>query len=102
MANTSNSSECPKLVEHFKKVYPVEQWKTEGFFEDEDLLDIACHWLRFDPPRPSLHFLLAVIYIIIFLIGLLGNSLVIYVIRSRYSLPFSKLHTEIKKNDFII
>ena len=101
MANTSNLSECSNLVEHFKKVYPVEQWKMEGFFEDGDLLDIACHWLGFDPPRSNLHFLLAIIYVIIFLIGLLSNSLVIYaIISSRYieSTPFIIYYPAIKLN----
>lgn len=84
-----NLSECPELLKHFKELYPVEHWKVEGFFEDDDLLSVSCHWLGFNPPRPSLHFLLAVIYILVFLIGLLSNSLVLYVIGRRLTIYFS-------------
>lgn len=88
MANTSNLSECFQLVEHFKEVYAIEQWKMEGFFKDEDLLDIACHLLGFDPPRRLDH--LFIFYspsfmLLFFLVGLLSNSLIIYVsISSKY------------------
>jgi len=72
---------CPiKLLQHFVQVYPVEQWKKEGFFEDDHLLDIDCHWMEFEPTRSSVHFLLAVIYVIVFLIGSLSNTLAIYII----------------------
>ena len=75
-----NSSDCPALVQHFKQVYQIEQWKAEGFFQDEDVLDIACHWMAFEPPRSSDHFLLTVIYIIVFLVGFLSNTIVIFII----------------------
>lgn len=82
--NNINSSECPELVlNHFMEVYPMEQWKAEGFFENEDLLDIPCHWLAFEPTRPSLHYLLAVSYVIVFLVGFCSNAIGIYIIISR-------------------
>lgn len=72
--------QCSELtVQHFKEVYPVEQWKEKGFFEEQDLLDIPCHWMGFEPPRSSVHFTLAVIYIIVFLVGFFSNGLVIYI-----------------------
>lgn len=75
------SGQCPELiVQHFKEVYPLEQWKMEGFFEDDDVRIIDCHWMGFEPIRPSAHFLLAFIYIVVFLVGFLSNGLVIYVI----------------------
>ena len=77
----SDETSCPELtVQHFKKIYPVEQWKKEGFFEEKDLLDIHCHWMGFEPPRPYVHFLLAVIYLMVFLVGFCSNSLVIYIV----------------------
>jgi len=68
---------CSQIViQHFKKDYQVEQWKEEGFFEEADLLDIACHWMGFEPPRSSFHFLLN----IVFLVEFFSNTIVIYVI----------------------
>ncbi len=76
-----DTTSCPDLtVQYFKKVYPVEQWKKQGFFEEQDLLDIPCHWMEFKPPRPPVHFLLAVIYLMVFLVGFFSNSLVIYIL----------------------
>ena len=72
------TTSCPELT--VKKIYPVEQWKKEGFFEEKDLLDIHCHWMGFEPPRPYVHFLLAVIYLMVFLVGFCSNSLVIYIV----------------------
>jgi len=77
---SAESADCYHLRQRFIQVYPVEQWKEEGFFVDEDIMDIHCHWLQFEPVRPSVHFTLAVIYAIIFVIGFLSNALVIYVI----------------------
>jgi len=72
---------CPlEVLEHFRKVYQVQQWKEEGFFEDGDLLDIACHWMKFEPIRPSVHLLLSIIYTIVFLVGFFSNTIVIYVV----------------------
>lgn len=72
------------LIGHFISVYPVDQWKTEGFFTQDDLLDIDCHWMAFEPVRPAVHFSLAVLYLVFFLVGSFSNALVIYII-SRYS-----------------
>lgn len=81
---TGGENSCPELtVGHFKEVYPLEQWKKKGFFEEKDLLDIPCHWMGFEPPRSYVHFLLAVVYLIVFLVGFFSNSLVIYIM-SRY------------------
>lgn len=76
------SGQCADgIVQHFKEVYPLEQWKMEGFFEDDDVLDIIdCHWMAFEPVRPSVHFLFAIVYIVVFLVGFFSNSLVIFVI----------------------
>jgi len=72
---------CPlEVFEHFRKVHQVKQWKEEGFFEDGDLLDIACHWMKFEPTRPSVHLLLSIVYTVVFIVGLLSNSVVIYVV----------------------
>lgn len=71
---------CVQLLQNFTEIFPVEQWKMKGFFVDSDLLAINCHWMKFEPLKPSVHFKLAVIYIIVFIAGLLSNSLVIYTI----------------------
>ena len=80
-AEESVTQKCPlEVLEHFRKVYKVEQWKDEGFFEDGDLLDIACHWMKFEPIRPSVHLLISIVYTIVFLVGLLSNSIIVYVV----------------------
>ena len=78
--SAADGRECPQIIEHFKEVYPVEQWKKEGFFEDDDLLDIACHWMKFEPVRPSVHFLLFIVFNTIFVVGFSCNAFSIYII----------------------
>lgn len=88
ISNSINASEnegsynncSQKVIQHFKEAYQVDQWKTEGFFKDEDLLDIPCHWLGFEPARPSLHFLLSIVYTFVFLVGFLSNISSIYIV----------------------
>ncbi len=81
VTDEQSSGQCAELIlQHFKQVYPLEQWKMEGFFEDDDVRIIDCHWMAFEPVRPSAHFLLAFIYIVVFLVGFLSNGLIIYVI----------------------
>lgn len=71
---------CPQLLLHFKKVYPVEQWKAVGFFQDEDLLDIDCHWMTFEPLEPSAYYTLAIIGVLVFFVGFFSNALVVFTI----------------------
>ena len=75
---TSVVSNCDFLRQRFKSHYPVDLWKSEGFYDDADLLDINCHWLQFDPVKPTAHFTLAFIYIGLFIVGAVSNALVIY------------------------
>lgn len=76
--------DCQLLRERFVRLYPISVWKTEGFFDDADLLEINCHWLQFEPPKPSAHFLLAIIYVGVFVVGCVSNTLVVYILL-RYS-----------------
>ncbi len=71
---------CYHLRQNFNQIYPVKEWKEEGYFEDEDLMDIHCHWLQFEPVRPFVHFSLAILYVIFFIVGFLSNALVIFII----------------------
>lgn len=87
--NVTNKN-CPHNLQHFKEVYPVNQWKAEGFFEDADLLDIDCHWMAFEPVKASVHFLLAFLYIVVFLVGFFSNTLIAYII-----VRYTKLLTKI-------
>ncbi len=92
--NVENILNCPKhTVEHFKKVYPVEQWKRRGLFEDQNLLDIPCYWMGFEPTSPSVHYLLAFIYVIVFLVGFFSNSLVIYIMSRLFQFNIIYLDT---------
>ena len=71
---------CEQLLEQFRLNYPIEQWKTEGFFTEDDLLDINCHWLQFQPQKPYSHFSLAVLYVFLFTVGSVSNVTVIYIL----------------------
>jgi hypothetical protein len=71
---------CDLLRKQFVILYPVEVWKANGFFGDIDLMDINCHWLQFKPPSPSAHFMLAVIYAIVFVIGFVSNIGIVFIL----------------------
>ncbi len=43
-----------------------------------DLLDIDCHWMTFEPLKPSVHYTLAIIGVLLFLVGFVSNVLVIW------------------------
>jgi len=45
----------------------------------EELIHIPEHWLIYPEPNPSLHYLLAIVYIIFTFVALLGNGLVIWI-----------------------
>lgn len=72
--------ECDLKRQKFVSIYPVDLWKSEGFFEDADLFIINCHWLQFEPIKPSIHLTLAILYVVIFAIGSFSNVLVIYIL----------------------
>lgn len=71
---------CDLLRKQFVVLYPVDAWKSNGFFDDADLMDINCHWLQFKPARPAAHFMLAIIYAVVFVIGLVSNIAIVYIL----------------------
>lgn len=73
-------TDCDWLRERFVSLYPISVWKSDGFFDDADLMDINCHWLQFEPTRPSAHFLLAIVYVVVFAIGCVSNMVVVYIL----------------------
>ncbi|XP_046737872.1 opsin, ultraviolet-sensitive [Diprion similis] len=52
----------------------------------EELIHIPEHWLVYPEPNPSLHYLLALLYILFTFVALLGNGLVIWIFCSAKSL----------------
>ncbi|KAJ8952677.1 hypothetical protein NQ318_020992 [Aromia moschata] len=38
-------------VERFKTLWPVREWKENGYFTDKDIGGINRHWLQFGPPE---------------------------------------------------
>ena len=78
--SVSRSRNCDVLRQKFVSLYPVDLWKSEGFFDDTDLLDINCHWLQFEPIKPTAHLALAIIYISLFVVGVVSNALVIFIL----------------------
>ena len=70
-----------KWMDNFTAAYPVDRWEVEGWFDRQhDLLDINCYWMEFAPVRPSVHFGLAILYVIFFVVGFCSNALVIYTV----------------------
>nr|BAQ54884.1 opsin, rhodopsin-7 like [Epiophlebia superstes] len=64
--------------EQFEARWPTAQWKTHGLYTDDYLLLINPHWLRFPPPHPTSHYVLAALYATVMAIGVSGNFLVIF------------------------
>nr|QWV42646.1 ultraviolet sensitive opsin 2 [Anthocomus equestris] len=52
----------------------------------EDLIHIPEHWLIYEEPAASMHYLLGLLYIGIYLIGTIGNGLVIWIFSTASSL----------------
>ncbi|EFX70796.1 hypothetical protein DAPPUDRAFT_346935 [Daphnia pulex] len=74
---------CPWLAEYqLRHSAIIERWKLCGFFEDDDFLDINCHWLQFEPAPLVNHLLLVCIFVFILLTGCLCNIIVIYIFAS--------------------
>nr|BAQ54766.1 opsin, rhodopsin-7 like [Macromia amphigena] len=66
------------LRERFQSLWPTGLWKSHGLYSDDYLFLINPHWLGFPPPRPSSHYILAVLYTVVMVVGVSGNFLVIF------------------------
>ena len=77
-------ADCDWLRQKFVSLYPINVWKSDGFFDDADLMDINCHWLQFEPTRPATHLFLAAIYVVVFAVGCVSNVIVIYILLRYY------------------
>ncbi|XP_075216486.1 uncharacterized protein LOC142321889 [Lycorma delicatula] len=66
------------LIEIFKTRYPVQTWLSLGLFTEDYLYSINSHWLGFQPPLHSSHYILAALYCLVMTIGICGNCLVIF------------------------
>lgn len=75
---TGSENDSKILIENFKKMYPVKEWESNGFFTENYLLKINRHWLKFSPPSKFSHYFLGVLYVILMTTGMLGNALVIF------------------------
>lgn len=74
-------SSCPWLANYrFQQSALIERWKLCGFFQDQDFLDINCHWLQFEPAPLVNHLILVCIFILILLIGCLCNVIAVYIL----------------------
>lgn len=62
----------------FKTTRPIDKWKDNGFYTDDYVKLINQHWFKFAPPNPSSHYILGFLYVVIMLVGCLGNFLVIF------------------------
>lgn len=66
------------LVEKFKEMWHIDDWINMGLFTENYINDINNHWLQFEPPSDSSFYALSILYTIIMIFGVFGNSLVIY------------------------
>lgn len=64
------------LVQRFKREWPLHLWRQVSF-TDDFIQNINPHWLQFSPPSPSLYYGFGGLYILMALLGCLGNSVVI-------------------------
>nr|BAQ54814.1 opsin, rhodopsin-7 like [Tanypteryx pryeri] len=78
VGSAPEGDELRALRERFRSLWPTAWWKTHGLYNDEYLLLINPHWLTFPPPRPSSHYILAVLYMVVMFVGVSGNFLVIF------------------------
>lgn len=62
----------------FKTKYPIDDWKKYGFYTDDYIGLINGHWLAFDPPSNTAHYILGFLYTVIMVFGCSGNALVIF------------------------
>lgn len=72
------SPNTTEIIKRFIEMYPTESWKEHGFFSEDFLTVINLHWLTFAPPDKTNHYVLAGLYVVIMLMGILGNALVIF------------------------
>lgn len=72
----NRTDETPDI--NFKNTYPTDTWKDHGFYTDDYIKLINKHWFKFTPPNDMSHYILGFLYIIIMVIGCLGNFLVIF------------------------
>ncbi|XP_026496937.1 opsin, ultraviolet-sensitive-like isoform X1 [Vanessa tameamea] len=64
------------LVQRFKQKWPLNLWRQIGF-TDDFVKCINPHWMQFPPPNPSLYYGIGGIYIVMVVMGSLGNTTVI-------------------------
>lgn len=76
----SNLTDCSHLHDQFRSRYRIDDWKAIGYFEDDDLLDINCYWLNFEPRSPIHHIALAVVYGLVFIVGTTSNITAAYIL----------------------
>lgn len=65
------------IISKFKRQWPVQLWRDYGLFADDYLLIINSHWLGFPPPAPGAQYALGALYIVMMVVGCIGNALVL-------------------------
>lgn len=71
-------NQTENLIENFLSLYPIESWKQHGYFTVDYIKLINPHWLQFPPTSNMVHYILGLMYCLIFCVGVSGNLLVIY------------------------
>ncbi|XP_071520529.1 uncharacterized protein [Panulirus ornatus] len=76
-----------------------------SFFKDQELLCLVNpHWLQYDPPSHLSHLVLASVYVVIMVVGLVGNGLVMYLFISSRALrtPSNLFILNLAVSDFLL
>ncbi|KAK7790844.1 hypothetical protein R5R35_010719 [Gryllus longicercus] len=103
-SNDEEEEDIQQLRTSFKERYPVHLWQRYGFFTDNFLEMMNEAWMKYPPPSPSAHYIMASIYIVLMLVGTSGNGLVVYLfIRSRaLRTPANILVLNLAVSDFFL
>lgn len=64
------------VIERFKREWPLHLWRRYGLFTDNFIQHINPHWLSFPPSDPSVYYTLGGLYIVMVVVGSIGNSVV--------------------------
>lgn len=71
-------SNLTDIMVHADEKWAIKQWLNSGHFAEELFNDINIHWLTYAPPAALNFYVFGTLYLIITIVGVVGNTLVVY------------------------